>query len=190
MPFALQLFVDPVSDTAIRSLWEELASTDLSSMRDSGNRPHSRLPKRTLPLLSPSTVWDFPRRAIRRVPGSHRQPRPSGSAQGGPSVAARCWRIPRALLPPWALDSSLCTCDSGASSSRLSRGRDWSRHVLSPPYPHRGDWGDRVSPCETPLRFSLDWRISKVSRHDRLCHSRQRQRAGSSAETAVQELVF
>lgn len=43
MPFALQLFVDPVSDTAVRSLWEELASTGLSSMRDSGNRPHFSL---------------------------------------------------------------------------------------------------------------------------------------------------
>src|SRR5260370_3333619 len=43
MPFALQLFVDPVSDTAVRSLWEELASTGLISMRDSGNRPHFSL---------------------------------------------------------------------------------------------------------------------------------------------------
>ncbi len=43
MPFALQLFVDPVSDTAVRSVWEELASTGLSSMRDSGNRPHFSL---------------------------------------------------------------------------------------------------------------------------------------------------
>jgi len=43
MTFAIQLFVDPVSDTAVRSVWEELATTGLSHMRDSGNRPHFSL---------------------------------------------------------------------------------------------------------------------------------------------------
>lgn len=43
MPFAIQLFVDPVSDSAVRSLWEEVANTGLSKMRDSGNRPHFSL---------------------------------------------------------------------------------------------------------------------------------------------------
>ncbi len=54
MPFALQLFVDPVSDTAVRSLWEELASTGLSSLRDSGNRPHFSL------ALSIASLGIFP----------------------------------------------------------------------------------------------------------------------------------
>jgi 2'-5' RNA ligase len=43
MTFAIQLFLDPVSDTAVRSVWEELANTGLSHMRDSGNRPHISL---------------------------------------------------------------------------------------------------------------------------------------------------
>jgi hypothetical protein len=43
MPFAIQLFVDPVSDSVVRSLWEEVARTGLSKMRDSGNRPHVSL---------------------------------------------------------------------------------------------------------------------------------------------------
>jgi len=54
MPFALQLFVDPVSDTAVRSLWEELASKGLSSLRDSGNRPHFSL------ALSIASLGIFP----------------------------------------------------------------------------------------------------------------------------------
>jgi len=40
MPFAIQLIVDPVSDSVVRSLCEEVARTGLSKMRDSGNRPH------------------------------------------------------------------------------------------------------------------------------------------------------
>ena len=81
MTFAIQLFVDPVSDTAVRSVWEELATTGLSHMRDSGNRPHvslalyreldvsvcaslsHRLLKRMLPLFSPSRVWGCSRRS-------------------------------------------------------------------------------------------------------------------------------
>ena len=43
MAFAIQLFVDPVSDTAVRTLWEEVARIGLSKMRDSGNRPHVSL---------------------------------------------------------------------------------------------------------------------------------------------------
>jgi len=43
MPFAIQLFVDPVSDRIVRSLWEEIASAGLFAMRDSGNRPHVSL---------------------------------------------------------------------------------------------------------------------------------------------------
>jgi len=43
MTFAIQLFVDAVSDTAVRSVWEALATTRLSHMRDSGNRPHFSL---------------------------------------------------------------------------------------------------------------------------------------------------
>jgi 2'-5' RNA ligase len=43
MTFAIQLFVDPGSDTVVRSVWDELASTGLSHMRDSGNRPHFSL---------------------------------------------------------------------------------------------------------------------------------------------------
>jgi hypothetical protein len=44
MPFAIQLFFDPVSDTAVRSLWEELASKGVPfPLRDSGNRPHFSL---------------------------------------------------------------------------------------------------------------------------------------------------
>ena len=43
MPFAIQLFVDPVSDSIVRSLWEEIASAGLFAMRDSGNRPHVSL---------------------------------------------------------------------------------------------------------------------------------------------------
>ena len=43
MAFAIQLFVDPGSDTAVRTLWEEVARIGLSKMRDSGNRPHVSL---------------------------------------------------------------------------------------------------------------------------------------------------
>jgi hypothetical protein len=43
MTFAIQLFVDPDSDRVVRSLWEEVARTGLSKMRDSGNRPHVSL---------------------------------------------------------------------------------------------------------------------------------------------------
>jgi 2'-5' RNA ligase len=43
MTFAIHLFVDPGIDTAVRSVWEELANTGLSHMRDSGNRPHFSL---------------------------------------------------------------------------------------------------------------------------------------------------
>ncbi len=43
MPFAIQLFVDPVSDSIVRSLWEEIARAGLFAMRDSGNRPHVSL---------------------------------------------------------------------------------------------------------------------------------------------------
>ena len=44
MPFAIQLFFDPASDTAVRSLWEELASKGVPfPLRDSGNRPHFSL---------------------------------------------------------------------------------------------------------------------------------------------------
>lgn len=44
MSFAVQLYFDPVSDTAIRSLWETLASAGAPfSLRDSGNRPHFSL---------------------------------------------------------------------------------------------------------------------------------------------------
>ena len=44
MPFAIQLFFDPASDTAVRSLWAELASTEVPfPLRDSGNRPHVSL---------------------------------------------------------------------------------------------------------------------------------------------------
>jgi 2'-5' RNA ligase len=43
MTFAIQLFVDPVSDRIVRSLWEEIASAGLFAMRDSGNRPHVSL---------------------------------------------------------------------------------------------------------------------------------------------------
>ena len=43
MPFAIQLFVDPVSDSIVRSLWEDIASAGLFAMRDSGNRPHVSL---------------------------------------------------------------------------------------------------------------------------------------------------
>ena len=43
MPFAIQLFVDPVSDRIVRSLWEEIASAGLFAMRESGNRPHVSL---------------------------------------------------------------------------------------------------------------------------------------------------
>ena len=43
MPFAIQLFVDPVSDSVVRKMWEEVAITGLSQMRDSGNRPHVSL---------------------------------------------------------------------------------------------------------------------------------------------------
>ena len=43
MPFAIQLFVDPVNDSIVRSLWEEIARAGLFAMRDSGNRPHVSL---------------------------------------------------------------------------------------------------------------------------------------------------
>ncbi len=44
MPFAIQLFFDPASDTAVRNLWAELASTGLPyPLSDSGNRPHFSL---------------------------------------------------------------------------------------------------------------------------------------------------
>ncbi len=44
MPFALQLFFDSATDTAVRSLWEALASTGVPfPLRDSGNRPHFSL---------------------------------------------------------------------------------------------------------------------------------------------------
>ena len=43
MPFAIQLFVDPVSDSIVRSLWEDIARAGLFAMRDSGNRPHVSL---------------------------------------------------------------------------------------------------------------------------------------------------
>ena len=44
MPFAMQLFIDPASDTVVRSVWKELASTGKTSyMHDSGNRPHFSL---------------------------------------------------------------------------------------------------------------------------------------------------
>lgn len=44
MPFAIQLFFDSSSDTAIRNLWAELANSGLPfPLRDSGNRPHFSL---------------------------------------------------------------------------------------------------------------------------------------------------
>jgi hypothetical protein len=44
MPFAIQVFFDPASDTAVRSLWAELASTAVPfPLQDSGNRPHLSL---------------------------------------------------------------------------------------------------------------------------------------------------
>src|SRR5690348_16612926 len=43
MPFAIQLFVDPVSDSIVRSLWEDIARAGLFAMRESGNRPHVSL---------------------------------------------------------------------------------------------------------------------------------------------------
>ena len=44
MTFAVQLFFDPVSDTAIRSLWGALASAGVPfPLRESGNRPHFSL---------------------------------------------------------------------------------------------------------------------------------------------------
>jgi 2'-5' RNA ligase len=44
MTFAIQLFFDPASDTVVRNLWAELASTELPfPLRDSGNRPHISL---------------------------------------------------------------------------------------------------------------------------------------------------
>jgi len=44
MSFAVQLFFDPASDTAIRSQWEALAMAGVPfPLRDSGNRPHFSL---------------------------------------------------------------------------------------------------------------------------------------------------
>ena len=44
MSFAVQLYFDPESDKAIRSLWEAIASTGIPfPLRDSGNRPHVSL---------------------------------------------------------------------------------------------------------------------------------------------------
>lgn len=44
MTFAVQLYFDPGSDTAIRSLWEALASAGVPfPLRDSANRPHVSL---------------------------------------------------------------------------------------------------------------------------------------------------
>jgi 2'-5' RNA ligase len=44
MPFAIQLFFDPASDTVVRSLWAELASKKVPfPLQDSGNRPHVSL---------------------------------------------------------------------------------------------------------------------------------------------------
>jgi hypothetical protein len=45
MSFAVQLYFDPRSDTAIRSLWEAVASAGVPfPLRDSGNRPHFSAP--------------------------------------------------------------------------------------------------------------------------------------------------
>ena len=44
MSFAVQLFFDPASDTAIRSQWEAMARAGVPfPQRDSGNRPHFSL---------------------------------------------------------------------------------------------------------------------------------------------------
>jgi 2'-5' RNA ligase len=44
MSFAVQLYFDPGSDTAIRNLWEAVASAGVPfPLRDSGNRPHVSL---------------------------------------------------------------------------------------------------------------------------------------------------
>jgi 2'-5' RNA ligase len=44
MPFAIQLFFDPASDSTVRHLWAEIASRGLPfPLRDSGNRPHVSL---------------------------------------------------------------------------------------------------------------------------------------------------
>ena len=161
MTFAIQLFVDPVSDSAVRSLWEEVARIGLSKMRDSGNRPHVSLAiyreldvsvcaslltsfatthapfaltfeslgifhaEKTVVFLAPivsSHLLDV-----------HREVH---------AVAAGYWCIPYALLPPWALDSSLCTCDTGTPSSPLSSDRHWSRSIFSSHFLHRRDWSD------------------------------------------------
>ena len=161
MPFAIQLFVDPVSDSVVRNMWEEVARTGLSKMRDSGNRPHVSLAiYRELDVavcaslltvfatthvpfpLTFESLGDFSRRENRGVPGSDRQLTSFGCAQGGPCVTAGYWCIPRALLPPRTLDSSLCTCDTSTPSSPLSSDRHWSRSIFSSHFLHRRDWGD------------------------------------------------
>lgn len=44
MPFAVQLYFDQKSDTAVRTLWEAIASAGVPfPVRDSGNRPHFSL---------------------------------------------------------------------------------------------------------------------------------------------------
>ena len=161
MAFAIQLFVDPVSDTAVRILWEEVARIGLSKMRDSGNRPHVSLAiyrELDVPVcaslltsfahmhapfsLTFESLGDFSRRENGCVPGSDRQLTSFGCAQGGTRVAAGYRCIPYALLPPWALDSSLCTCYTSTPSSPLSSDRHWSRSIFSSHCIHRRDWSD------------------------------------------------
>ena len=161
MAFAIQLFVDPVSDTDVRTLWEEVARIGLSKMRDSGNRPHVSLAiyrELDVPVCA-SLLTSF---AHMHAPFSltfeslgifHAEktvvflaPIVSShlldAAQGGTRVAAGYRCIPDALLPPWALDSSLCTCYTSTPSSPLSSDRHWSRSIFSSHCIHRRDWRD------------------------------------------------
>lgn len=118
MPFALQLFVDPVSVTAVRSLWEELASTGLSSMRDSGNRPHFSLAlyRELIVPVCTSLLTSFAEThalfalsitSLAFFPGEQSvvflAPIVSPSLLDLPRVAARCWPHSLRLLPHWAL---------------------------------------------------------------------------------------
>lgn len=105
------------------------------------------------------------------------------------SQEARRLRVSLATL--WKLHSSLSKkayqLQVFENLEEFPRGR--TMYVLSSRLPHRGDEGDRVSPCETPLRFSLARSRIKGSSHNRLCCSSKRKRAGSRAETAEQALV-
>ncbi len=184
MPFAIQLFFDSSSDTAVRRLWAELASTGVPfPLQDSGNRPHISLAiyselktavcahllnsfaqTRSPLALTLASLGIFPgeQAVVFLAPivsssllDLHRQVHQLLQDTG---TLPSTYYLPGHWTPH-------CTLASPSSVPFSSAG-DRSRHVFSPPDLHRRDWDHQVSPGDPSVLLSLGGRIDGVSRLD------------------------